>query len=427
MIRCRKYILFLTLFFTAFLSYSQGRVVINDDAYISMNGGTAANPIYLVMDNPNANAMTTSGTGGNLISENEYNKVRWNIVGTTGNYEIPFTTGTGTDVKIPLVYGITGAGAGGTHIDFSTYPTTVANTPYPSMVSHVLDQNTETADNSNYLIDRFWLIDAMNYTTRPSSNIDFGYDGSETAGNLIAPGSLLAQRFNTVTNSWTGGGPGVYLFYGADNGTNAVQNASVPSSEMYQAWTLVEHSNPLPVELKDFSAECAEDFVALDWTTASESNSSHFDIEKSTDGFLWEVIKTVQAAGNSTSENYYHVRDYNPSGQLAYYRLVQYDIDGKYEVFDVQSLAPCSENTFNIEVFSMNNGQYQVKITTPENQSFEIDLISLDGRKVRKTRKVNTVKGENIFLFNDEGLSTGIYMLTVQNSIEQSAHKILIH
>jgi hypothetical protein len=92
----KYYILLSTLFFVVTFSFCQERVVINNDVYITMDVGTGSTPIYLILDSPNANAMTTAGTGGNLVSENEYNKVRWYIEGATGNYEVPYTTGTET-------------------------------------------------------------------------------------------------------------------------------------------------------------------------------------------------------------------------------------------------------------------------------------------------------------------------------------------
>ncbi|MEX2483201.1 MAG: T9SS type A sorting domain-containing protein [Brumimicrobium sp.] len=423
----KYYILISSVFLTITQLFSQAQVVVNDDAYVTMDGGTAVDPIYMVLDNPNANALVTAGTGGNLISENEYNKLRWNIGGSTGNYEVPYTTGTGTDVKIPLSYEITGAGSGGTHIDFSTYPTNVANTPYPSMVNNVLDQNTETMDNSDYLIDRFWIIDAMNYTNRPGVNMDFGYDAAETVGNIIVPGAILAQRYNTNTNSWTDGGPGMYLFYGTDNGVDRVENANVPGSEMYEAWTLVDHSNPLPVELIKFNAECNTGYVGLEWQTASESNASHFNLEKSVDGVTWDVIKTVEAQGNSTDLTTYDARDLNPSNSIAYYRLVQYDFNGDFTVFDAQSVEPCSNNELSIEVSNLFNGKYQIKIKSPKKQTFNVDLSSMNGKKIKETQTLNVVEGDNVFVYDDQHLNRGMYMLSISNEVKRSAHKIMIH
>lgn len=68
--------LFILLILIPFITISQARIVLNDDVYVVLNGGDVTTPIYTVIDNANTNALATAGTGGNLVSENEYNKLR---------------------------------------------------------------------------------------------------------------------------------------------------------------------------------------------------------------------------------------------------------------------------------------------------------------------------------------------------------------
>ena len=89
---------------------------------------------------------------------------------------------------------------------------------------------------------------------------------------------------------------------------------------------------PLPVELKEFYAITYPKWNVIKWTTSSENNSSHFDLEMSNDGETWKKIATKQSAGNSTEELKYSYIDYN-SSFLTYYTLVQYDIDGMFETY----------------------------------------------------------------------------------------------
>ena len=64
---------------------------------------------------------------------------------------------------------------------------------------------------------------------------------------------------------------------------------------------------PLPVDLLYFEGVKYPTFNSLKWATASEYNSSHFDIERSTKGDIWEVIGGKVASGNSQSKvNYYY-------------------------------------------------------------------------------------------------------------------------
>ena len=66
---------------------------------------------------------------------------------------------------------ITSAGAGAGVIDFSTYGGLTWNndTYKPGEVTNMT--NMGVTNNSTEIIDRFWIIDAHGYTTKPSGNI----------------------------------------------------------------------------------------------------------------------------------------------------------------------------------------------------------------------------------------------------------------
>jgi hypothetical protein len=96
----------------------------------------------------------------------------------------------------------------------------------------------------------------------------------------------------------------------------------------------VTSPQPLPVELLYFEGTAHSTYNNLKWATASEQNSNYFGIERSIDGETWREVATKQSAGNSTEKiNYYHL-DNIDQFTIHYYRLVQYDIDGKFEIFD---------------------------------------------------------------------------------------------
>ncbi len=114
-------------------------------------------------------------------------------------------------------------------------------------------------------------------------------------------------------------------------------------------------AQPLPVELITFRANNDEMHAYLEWKTASEKNSSHFDVEYSPDGNSWQKAGEVKAAGNSLEELNYtfqHLEAYRLSGSDGnmYYRLKMVDIDGKYEYSEVRQVV-FSEQAPSVEVF----------------------------------------------------------------------------
>ena len=95
----------------------------------------------------------------------------------------------------------------------------------------------------------------------------------------------------------------------------------------------VTRMSALPVELISFTGKKQTNSNMLYWSTASEHNTSHFIIEKSEDGVVWNNVGLVQSAGNSTQRLDYSLEDKNVSQVINYYRLRQYDIDGADDVY----------------------------------------------------------------------------------------------
>ena len=96
---------------------------------------------------------------------------------------------------------------------------------------------------------------------------------------------------------------------------------------------LTRTGGPLPVELLYFTADKEPTYNLVHWATASENNSSHFILERSTDGSEWRTIETVTAAGNSTEKLTYNIIDATHPATLNYYRLLQYDVDGQFATY----------------------------------------------------------------------------------------------
>lgn len=95
----------------------------------------------------------------------------------------------------------------------------------------------------------------------------------------------------------------------------------------------------LPLTLKSFSAsQPTATTTLLKWTTSSEQNTSHFDIEASQSGANFGLIDRVAAAGNSSSDINYSYTHTNPFRNTTYYRLKMVDIDGKFTYSKIVSV-----------------------------------------------------------------------------------------
>ncbi len=95
-------------------------------------------------------------------------------------------------------------------------------------------------------------------------------------------------------------------------------------------------SSPLPVSWVSFAARQKEKDVLLEWKTGTEVNSSFFAVERSTDGYAFEEMGRVEAAGHSLQTLSYQFLDTHPLSGWLYYRLRQVDTDGSYTYSPVE-------------------------------------------------------------------------------------------
>lgn len=84
----------------------------------------------------------------------------------------------------------------------------------------------------------------------------------------------------------------------------------------------------LPVELISLNAVGFENFVELSWITAIELNSSHYQVQRSSDGIYFDNVAVVSAAGNSSESTLYSYRDTRAVKGVNFYRLQMVDLDG---------------------------------------------------------------------------------------------------
>lgn len=87
----------------------------------------------------------------------------------------------------------------------------------------------------------------------------------------------------------------------------------------------------LPVRLLDFTATQKENGVDLRWTTATELNSDHFEIERSSSAGPFVAIGRVNSVGGNGASAHYVFTDRLPLQGFNYYRLKQVDRDGRFD------------------------------------------------------------------------------------------------
>jgi hypothetical protein len=185
---------------------------------------------------------------------------------------------------------------------------------------------------------------------------------------------------------------------------------------------------PLPVELTYFKGKVEKNqSVSLSWTTQSEKNVSHFDIERSTDGQNFEVLKTIPSkskGGNSTVRLDYTTNDMFPPKGTVYYRLKTQDFDRKISYSKVIALqiSGNSEGKRWAITPSIVAKNTPLSIFAPEaDGGLNLSIFDVSGRLIRQ---MQVVHGQQIDL-KDIG-QTGVFVYRLNNKTHAETGKILL-
>jgi hypothetical protein len=189
------------------------------------------------------------------------------------------------------------------------------------------------------------------------------------------------------------------------------------------------NSDPLPVTLVSFTAEAvSNEYIRLNWITASEINNSGFDIERSVDGKSYESIGWIAGHGNSTVTNEYQYSDLTATpGIVYYYRLKQIDMDGNFAYSNIASAELTGDKGFVLEGLYPNPANSQVSIGVISNIATIATVIMTDmlGRSVIQDEWSLSV-GYNTNVFDLTNMASGTYIVTITSGTVRTSKHLVI-
>lgn len=170
---------------------------------------------------------------------------------------------------------------------------------------------------------------------------------------------------------------------------------------------------PVPVELTSFAASVVGKEVVLNWTTATESNSKEYQIERSS-GNGWQTIASVEAAGTSTEFRNYSFTDRNAATGKLNYRLKMVDFDGTFEYSNVVNVEFGVPGSFSVSQNYPNpfNPTTRIDYQLPADANVTIELYDITGQKVASLISQEMSAGYHSFDLDavKYRLSTGMYV-----------------
>lgn len=287
--------------------------------------------------------------------------------------------------------------------------------------------------NGSAIVNFPWQVTTANATIEArivnTSVLEYNYDDNIMDFSL---GGFIVTVSNTVLNcsgngilvSSATGGTGPY-FYRWSNGqigdtlkaTSGNYTVTVTDAVGVQrSVTGTVCKGVLPVTWLGVSARLAQGKVIIDWATASENNTASFTVEHSMDGLHYTPLKTLPAAGNSSSIHKYQFIHVSPLAGINYYRIRQTDNDGRYVYSSIVLIKVEAANA--LRVFP-NPAQQSVMVTGLQANG-NIEIMSADGKLVKKF--ITTGNSMSIDLGK---FTSGIYILSYQNKGILQQQKIM--
>lgn len=199
--------------------------------------------------------------------------------------------------------------------------------------------------------------------------------------------------------------------------------STLPNPQNVYQWMGPLTSNQiLPVLLSAFDVKLVNQQVWLQWETTFEDQGDLFYIERASDDMNFHKIDSVLTRNISNGAKYQYI-DGSPSMGNNYYRLVQKDIDGKTQVFDIKKiniqtplLIKIANNPF--------QSQINLKIQSNTADQYQLQVRDLNG-KIMHHSNIQIPQGAKDFSIDGGHWPAGMYILSVQTKQGIQTYKLL--
>jgi len=174
--------------------------------------------------------------------------------------------------------------------------------------------------------------------------------------------------------------------------------------------------NPVPLNLLSFNAAKTSNQVRLNWVTTSESQLSRYELERSTGNSGFVKVASLPAKGNQQAgQNNYDFTDGPLFPVSVFYRLKMVDTDGKYKYSKVLHVSADNNRTEGLTLISASSqeGFLQMAIWAGFDQTADITVFDLLGKKLAELGTTQIRSGDNLFSYPLPGLAAGYYVVKI--------------
>lgn len=183
----------------------------------------------------------------------------------------------------------------------------------------------------------------------------------------------------------------------------------------------------LPLIINQFNGNYADGIIQLAWSSYSEINIEHFDIERSTDGNNFRQIGRVSTqSGQLNSNASYNYMDITAQRGINYYRLAIVDNNGNY-TYSKTIMVNVDIKGISVMVVYPNpfSTRVQIRVNADNAEKVAINIINSNG-VLMSTQSAQTQVGDNNITINKvDALPGGVYYIEVVSSTRSLRTKVM--
>lgn len=213
-------------------------------------------------------------------------------------------------------------------------------------------------------------------------------NGSSTDALYLSADSYIYLYNNGEVDAYSCSGK-KQLYFGGTLTATCNGSSTTSSSTTYNTFGDIRTAGgigangPVPVTWLNYEAKEVNEGVQINWSTATELDNSHFEIEFSTDAENWVFVDMVTSkAENGRSEailEYTYLHNMPVSGKV-YYRIKQVDFDNDFEYTEVMAVE--INNRPQVTIGTQGEGKVTLTSEFVANETVEVSVFDLSGNMI---------------------------------------------
>ena len=263
-------------------------------------------------------------------------------------------------------------------------------------------------------------------------NATGGGTTAQTVPGLVPPywvklaktGTKYAAFYSVDGTGWTQVGTDVDLGFGSTASPLMGFAITSHNNTILSSGTIDGFSetviNPLAVHYLDFQGQSINNqYIQLTWSTDTEQNNDHFEVERSSDLLHFQTVGNVKGAGNSNTRQNYSSQDNNPVEGINYYRLKQVDIDGNFNYSN--TIMVRFGNHVEPLVFP-NPASTYITLLQGQEQISDVAIFDATGKLVKHVGNPGTA---SYFVITLTDIAPGVYIIRMKAGLSTYQQKLI--